>query len=107
MFQKGVVNRRAVLQIVDGFEKRDDRQGALQAFGGLSHQADLSGKQVDHEQIRDVSGHAHDQASEPVETISRTEFLENPQGGQDRIGFGPERYIGPCKGPLGFELTMQ
>ena len=90
-FQKGPQHLRTTLQIFDRFQQRHHRQQTHHALGIQSQQPGLAGQDIDAQQVRKPSGHAHDQGPQSMHAMNLEMFGQNPISAQDRIGFRARR----------------
>jgi hypothetical protein len=90
-FEEGAEQFRASLQVLDGFEQRDDGQQADHPFREHAQEAGFAGEDVDRQQVGHAPCHAHDQGTEAVGSVRFEVRREDAVGREDGVGFGSGR----------------
>ena len=90
-FQEGSQHFRTTLQVFNRFQQGHHRQQTDHALGIQTQQPGLAGQNIDAQQVRKPTGHAHDQGPQSIHAVDLELFGQNPISTQDRIGLWARR----------------
>ena len=93
VFQERAQHVGAVMQVVQRFKKRHDRQRTRQSARRLQRKSGFARQQINHQQIRQTARHADDQRADAAKTELASMLCEYSQRSDDGARFVAERFV--------------